>query len=86
MEHVFTRYPGFRDKALTLSYDDGDKYDKRLIEIMSKHGLRGTFNISSSFMGSGGYKLTREEVEALYLPSGNEIGVHGVLLIDKTTL
>ena len=34
-------------KAVTLSYDDGVREDYRLIEIMRKHGLRGTFNIKT---------------------------------------
>ena len=32
---------------MTLSYDDGAKDDIRLIEIMQKYGLKGTFNICS---------------------------------------
>ena len=34
-------------KVLTLSYDDGVVQDIRLIKIMNKHGLKGTFNINS---------------------------------------
>lgn len=40
-------FPGGKSKALTLSYDDGVDQDLRLIEIMRKHGLKGTFNINS---------------------------------------
>lgn len=46
MDRAFMRFPGFKLKALTLSYDDGVRQDKRLIEIMQKHGLKGTFNIN----------------------------------------
>ena len=41
------RFPEWKDKAMTLSYDDGAKDDIRLIEIMQKYGLKGTFNICS---------------------------------------
>ena len=46
MEYVFMRFPDFKEKALTLSYDDGVFQDRKLIEIMSAHGLKGTFNIN----------------------------------------
>ena len=35
----FLRFPGFRLKALTLSYDDGTIHDRRLVEIMKKYGI-----------------------------------------------
>lgn len=47
MNRVYMRFPGGRSKALTLSYDDGVEHDKRLIAIMRKYGLKGTFNINS---------------------------------------
>ena len=36
-----------KQKVLTLSYDDGIVQDIRLIEIMNKYGLKGTFNINT---------------------------------------
>ncbi len=42
MTFQFMFFPEFRDKALTLSYDDGVRSDIRLVEIMKKHGLKGT--------------------------------------------
>lgn len=33
--------------ALTLSYDDGVEQDRRLMQIMDAHGLKGTFNLNS---------------------------------------
>ena len=47
MPDFYMAFPGFRRKALTLSYDDGVEQDIRLIEIMNKHGLKGTFNLNS---------------------------------------
>ena len=57
---------------MSLSYDDGSVHDVRLIEIMSKYGLKGTFNLTSSFMED---KLP-EQIN-LYLKSGNEVALHG---------
>ena len=40
-------FPQGLKKALTLSYDDGVEQDRRLIEILDRHGLRATFNLNS---------------------------------------
>ena len=73
--YAFLRFPNFKRKALTLSYDDGVVQDARLIDIMSKHGLKGTFNVNS-FAG-GRRAISLEQAKELYLPSGNEIACHG---------
>ncbi len=72
------RFPGFKLRALTLSYDDGSLHDKRLIEIMLKYGLKGTFNINSGlFDPNGKWHMSLEESKELYLSSGMEVAVHG---------
>ena len=38
---------GGKYKAITFSFDDGNIDDVRLIEIMNKYGLKGTFNLNS---------------------------------------
>lgn len=80
MRYAFLRYPGFRNKAVTLSYDDGVIYDKHLIEIMTSAGLKGTFNINTGLFGSkpGERRMMAEEALELYTSSGNEVAVHGV--------
>jgi len=74
-----------KTKVLTLSYDDGLVQDIRLIEIMNKHGLKGTFNINSGLYFSedrvrekfhGRLKLS--EAKELYTNSGHEIAVHAL--------
>ena len=75
----FMRFPDFKRKALTLSYDDGVVYDRRLIEIMDRYGLKGTFNINSGLFAEqeGGRRLTEKEAVELYGNSPHEIAVHG---------
>lgn len=78
---IFMAFPGFKKKAFTMSYDDGVAQDKRLIAIMQKYGLKGTFNINSDLFGDtpGQEKGRMPENEAieLYTSSGNEVAVHG---------
>lgn len=73
------------EKALTFSYDDGVTQDKRLIALLNKYGMKGTFNLNSELLGKDGY-LIREgvrvdhikvdpcEVREVY--AGHEIAVH----------
>ena len=79
-------YPGGLHKALTLSYDDGVEQDKKLISIMVKHGLKGTFNLNSGIYAAEGTvypegtvrrRMTEAEVSALYMKNGMEIATHG---------
>lgn len=81
----FLRYPGGKCKALTLSYDDGVEEDIRLIEIMRKHGLKGTFNINSEMFGpeDRSYpatlkhrRLSRSEVAEVYTEDVCEVACH----------
>ena len=46
-KYEFLRFPEFKLKALTLSYDDGVVFDEKLISILDKYGLKCTFNINS---------------------------------------
>ena len=78
----FMLFPGFCQKAVTLSYDDGVRQDKKLIEIMLNHGLKGTFNINSGFFdkefnGQTTGRMTKEEAIELYESSGMEVACHG---------
>ncbi|MBE7026361.1 MAG: polysaccharide deacetylase [Ruminococcaceae bacterium] len=79
MKYVM-RYPDWKSKALTLSYDDAVSQDIRLIDIMSKNGLKGTFNINAGMFGVQGTSVHRRmdahEAIKLYKESGNEVAVH----------
>ena len=74
-----------KSKVLTLSYDDGVVQDIRLIEILDKYGLRGTFNINTGrYLGEdaerakyyGRMKLS--EAKQLYIGSAHEVAVHAL--------
>lgn len=77
----FIRFPGFKDKAVTLSYDDGTIQDKKLIEIMSRYGIKGTFNLCSGLFRTkekdNKNMLTAEEAVSLYNTYDMEVAVHG---------
>ena len=76
---IFMRFPDFRWKALTLSYDDPVMADQRLIEIMDKHGLKGTFNLNSGlFAEETGRMMTEQDAIDLFENSPHEVAVHGV--------
>lgn len=68
-------YPNGCTKALTLSYDDGRIYDRKLVEILDCAGLKATFHLNSGNLGKGGY-VTPQELPALY--KNHEIACHGV--------
>ena len=36
---MFYTYPGGKQKALTFSYDDGQVFDRKLVEIFNRNGL-----------------------------------------------
>ena len=50
MSDLRMRFPGGLSRALTLSYDDGVEQDEQLLDIMARHGLRGTFNLYGSLL------------------------------------
>lgn len=68
-------YPQGKPKALTFSYDDGQIFDRKLVEIFNKYGVKATFHLNSGTLG-GGVFLAAEEVKDLF--EGHEISCHGV--------
>ena len=79
MKYSFLRFPGFKKKALTFSYDDGSIYDKRLVQIFNENGLKSTFNINSGLMETGdGWRMSLNEAVELYQSSEHEIAIHGL--------
>lgn len=87
MRKITMCYPGGRDRALTLSYDDGVGSDCRLIEILQQNRMKGTFNINSGLFapedkiyppGTVHRRLSLSGVLDCYSEaSGMEVAVHG---------
>ena len=70
-------FPGFRKKAVTFSYDDGHNNDKRLVEILNKYNLKGTFNVCSCFLlNPSKNNLTLKQAKEVY-GDVHEVAVHG---------
>lgn len=71
-----------KKKALTFSFDDGVTQDVRLIELLNKYNLKGTFNLNSSLLGLKDmitsevthYKVKAKDVRSIY--DGHEVAVH----------
>ncbi len=45
--HVFMRFPEGKEKAFTVSFDDGVVEDIEIIDKLTEHGMCGTFNLNS---------------------------------------
>ena len=74
-----------KKKAVTFSFDDGVTQDIRLVEILNKYALKGTFNINSGLLGLPNRlqrlnvdhtKIKASEVKTLY--DGHEVAVHSL--------
>ncbi len=79
-------FPQGRAKAFTMSYDDGVTQDIRLMGLMDRYGLKGTFNLNSGVFGNKDsidkfphpaphHKIERENIAQVY--KNHEIAVHG---------
>lgn len=82
-------------KAVTFSYDDGVTQDIRLVELLNKYGLKGTFNLNSELLGQKGilmregqrishYKIHPEDVKYVY--DGHEVAAHTLTHPNLTAL
>lgn len=61
-------FPGGKPKAVTMSFDDGLKSDRRLVDIFNRHGIRGTFNVPV------GAEVGTNGIVSIY--AGHEVAVH----------
>lgn len=78
MPRIYLRFPEGKKLAVTLSYDDGVVQDRRLIEILQKNGMKGTFNVNTGMYSMYYPRLSREDAISLYKNSGMEVAVHSV--------
>lgn len=66
-------FPDGKSKALTMSYDDGQIFDRRLVSIFNEYGIKGTFFLNSGVLGKDPFILP-DEVASLY--KGHEVAIH----------
>ena len=81
LRNIYTQFPEGKHKVLTLSYDDGKIPDKRLLDILNEHGIRGTFNLNSGleknkFKNAYDERIPCDEYKKLY--KGHEVACHTV--------
>lgn len=69
-------FPEGRTRVLTFSYDDGNIADRRLVDILTSCGMKGTFNLNGSRLYDDKH-VKAEELKSLYLDNGHEIACHG---------
>ena len=80
---MYMKLKGGKSKVLTLSYDDGVVQDIRLVGIMDKYAIKGTFNINSGLYTNEEHqrekyygRMKLSEAKELYINSGHEVAVH----------
>ncbi len=73
MNISFGYYPEGKTKALTMSYDDGQIHDRKLVDIFNTYQIKGTFHINSGKLDQEGF-ITRNELRTLF--QGHEVSTH----------
>lgn len=75
LKTIYNCYPGGKFKALTMSYDDGLIYDRPLIEIFNKYGIKGTFHLNAGpIVRKDANRIQFDEIKDLY--AGHEVSCH----------
>lgn len=95
MDKRVLRFPMGKKKAVTLSYDDNMEADKKLIQLMEKYRIKGTFNLIPGWFAKEGtvypkeetYRLATEKMaKEMYDHPLVEVANHGNLHKFMTTL
>lgn len=73
--YKFLRYPEGKDRAVTLSFDDGYITDMRFSDKITPAGLKCTFNLASD--GVVSKPMSVEQVKEYIIDRGHEVAVHG---------
>ena len=71
-------FPNGLKRAFTLSYDDNQIYDRRLVDMFNRYGLKATFHLNSGTLDTDNEQdhfISSAEVRELY--SGHEVACHG---------
>lgn len=84
MKHLYVCFPQGRYKAVTLSYDDGRIEDRKLVSILNRNGLKGTFHLNFGYLNGKdkgeeeryGKRVSEDEITQLY--QGHEVACHSL--------
>lgn len=74
---IYTCFPEGKHKVLTMSYDDGRSFDRRLVKIFNDNGIKATFHLNSGIpVQKGTYeeRIGLDEMAELY--KGHEVSAH----------
>jgi hypothetical protein len=86
MMQVKKLYPGGKEKAFNITYDDGVEQDVPFITMLNRYGIKGTFNLNSELMRTefswrhpSGADIKRLGVDAVrHLYDGHEVASHSL--------
>lgn len=89
-QEKFLRFPQGKCKALTLSYDDGVQADQKLLALMAKYGVKGTFNLGSDLYdiaGEWNNHMDEQTTYQTFKDCGQEVAMHGAkhVFLDKVS-
>ena len=76
MRYRFSRFPEGRAKAVTLSYDDGILEDIHMSDIISKYGIKCTFNMNGENLREN--HLSAQQMKEFIIDRGHEVAIHGM--------
>lgn len=95
MNEMYLRFPQGRRKAFTISYDDNTTQDERLIDLMGKYKIKGTFNIIPNWFakedavfpeGETYINVTEKKALEIYDNEYVEVANHGFNHIKMTSV
>lgn len=87
MYDVFLRFPDYKTKAVTFSYDDGVEQDEKLIHIFNQNGLKAAFNLNTGLIAPEGTqypegqlhrRLSMSGIRRVYKDGSHELALHSL--------
>lgn len=78
-EEKYMRFPDGKTKAVALSYDDGVKADIKLVSVLDRYGLKGTFNLNTKLFDCENWhgRMNEELTYNTFAHGGHEVALHG---------
>ena len=79
MNELTFSWPEGKTGALTTSWDDGTLNDRRLISILNRYGIKGTWNLNSGVLGHKAKSVRQKYINAKEMRGlfkGHEVAVH----------